>query len=86
MASSDLGCAQNPDRSLWDASEIHFFNDVDDAVPISGPSPCNARANTPVHLLFTKVLDAPLRVLTVFLAPPALIAELDVDFGYNAEA
>jgi hypothetical protein len=48
----DLGCAQNPDGSLRDASEIEFFNDVDDTVPISGPSPSASR---PVHPLFTKV-------------------------------
>ncbi|KAJ7829842.1 hypothetical protein B0H13DRAFT_2213484 [Mycena leptocephala] len=52
MATSDLGCAQNPDGSLRDASEIEFFNDVDDTVPISGPSPSASR---PVHPLFTKV-------------------------------
>jgi len=33
------GCAVAPDGSLLDASEIEFFNDVDDDVPISHPAP-----------------------------------------------
>ncbi|KAJ6470399.1 hypothetical protein C8R45DRAFT_785265, partial [Mycena sanguinolenta] len=35
---SDLGCAQNADGFLKNASDIQFFHDVDDTVPISGPS------------------------------------------------
>ncbi|KAG2047002.1 hypothetical protein BDR06DRAFT_1014256 [Suillus hirtellus] len=31
-------CARNPDRSLKDAKDIIFYNDPDDAVPISTPS------------------------------------------------
>ncbi|KAJ7910781.1 hypothetical protein B0H13DRAFT_1876378 [Mycena leptocephala] len=37
MATSDLGCAQNPDGSLRDASEIEFFNDVDDSPNFGSP-------------------------------------------------
>jgi hypothetical protein len=37
MSPTTLGCAQNPDGSLRDASEIEFFNDVDDENPIAGP-------------------------------------------------
>jgi hypothetical protein len=54
MVTSDLGCAQNPDGSLRDASEIEFFNDVEDTVPISGPS-SSATGSRPVYPLFTKV-------------------------------
>ncbi|KAJ7824422.1 hypothetical protein B0H13DRAFT_1919143 [Mycena leptocephala] len=35
MSQSAFGCAQNPDGSLRDASEIQFYNDVDDEHPIS---------------------------------------------------
>ncbi|KAF5317589.1 hypothetical protein D9758_018466 [Tetrapyrgos nigripes] len=40
MANSQ--CAVNPDGSLKDASEIVFYNDVDDMEPISGPSATGA--------------------------------------------
>ncbi|KAJ7084240.1 hypothetical protein C8R44DRAFT_894208 [Mycena epipterygia] len=52
MAQSDLGCAQNSDGSLRDASEIQFYNDVDDERPISGPS--SSRPLTPI---FTRELS-----------------------------
>nr|GAT45732.1 predicted protein [Mycena chlorophos] len=35
---ADLGCAQNPDLTLRDTSEITFYNHADDEQPISGPS------------------------------------------------
>ena len=39
------GCAVAPDGSLLDASEIEFFNDVDDNVPTSHPtSSCSLAA------------------------------------------
>ncbi|KAJ6616065.1 hypothetical protein B0H10DRAFT_1414526 [Mycena sp. CBHHK59/15] len=49
MASTDLGCAQNPDGSLRDASEIAFYSDPDDEVPIAGPS------SSKIHPLFTQL-------------------------------
>ncbi|KAJ6475918.1 hypothetical protein DFH09DRAFT_1342562 [Mycena vulgaris] len=51
MASSDLGCAQNANGSLRDASEIDFFYDVDNMAPLAGPSSSNPSA--PLHPLFT---------------------------------
>jgi hypothetical protein len=38
------GCAVAPDGSLLDASEIEFFNDVDDDVPISYSAPSRSLA------------------------------------------
>ncbi|KAJ6573228.1 hypothetical protein B0H10DRAFT_2105571 [Mycena sp. CBHHK59/15] len=52
MADSVLGCAQNPDGSLRDASEIQFFNDVDDQHPISGPLPART-SSSGIHAFFT---------------------------------
>jgi hypothetical protein len=48
MSTSHLGCAQNPDGSLRDASEIQFYNDADDEHPISGPN-----STRPIHGFFT---------------------------------
>ncbi|KAJ7789292.1 hypothetical protein B0H14DRAFT_2627372 [Mycena olivaceomarginata] len=45
MSASALVCTQNSDGSLKDASQIVFFNNVDDGHPISGP-----QSSTP-HLL-----------------------------------
>jgi hypothetical protein len=45
------GCAIGPDGQLLDASQITFYNDVDDDVPISGPgsivTPAVARPGSP---------------------------------------
>ncbi|KAF7354490.1 HAT dimerization [Mycena venus] len=46
MSHSALGCAQKQDGSLRDASEIQFYNDVDDEHPISGPSAPDTAAST----------------------------------------
>jgi hypothetical protein len=43
------GCAIGNDGQLLDASEIQFFNDVDDTEPISGPS---ASVTTSIHPFF----------------------------------
>ncbi|KAF7372957.1 hypothetical protein MSAN_00502900 [Mycena sanguinolenta] len=52
---SALGCAQNADGSLRNASELQWFNDADDEHPISGPPPSGASTSTiPVYPLFTK--------------------------------
>ncbi|KAF7333887.1 hypothetical protein MSAN_02401300 [Mycena sanguinolenta] len=52
---STLGCAQNADGSLRNASELPWFNDADDERPISGPSSSGASTATiPVYPLFTK--------------------------------
>lgn len=50
MSESLLGCAQNPDGSLREASQIQFFNDVDDEHPISGPPSASSSA---LHPFFT---------------------------------
>ncbi|KAK7002433.1 hypothetical protein R3P38DRAFT_3215592 [Favolaschia claudopus] len=39
MSDSALGCAQNLDGSLRDASDIPWYNDVDDSALLSGPPP-----------------------------------------------
>lgn len=44
-------CALGADGKLLDASEIQFFNDVDDDVPISGPS---NPPPIPIHPLFSR--------------------------------
>ncbi|KAG2755215.1 hypothetical protein P692DRAFT_20640008, partial [Suillus brevipes Sb2] len=38
MSEPEAQCALNPDGSLKDAKDIVFYNDPDDAVPISAPS------------------------------------------------
>ncbi|KAF7326553.1 hypothetical protein MVEN_02608500 [Mycena venus] len=48
MSASALGCAQNSDGSLKDASQIIFFNDVDDEHPISGPQSSTPRPLAPI--------------------------------------
>ncbi|KAJ7266088.1 hypothetical protein C8J57DRAFT_1329370 [Mycena rebaudengoi] len=48
MVDSSLGCAQNADDSLRDASDIQFYNDADDEHPISGPN-----STRPIHGFFT---------------------------------
>ncbi|KAF7320758.1 hypothetical protein HMN09_00161800 [Mycena chlorophos] len=50
---ADLGCAQNPDLTLRDASEINFYYDAEDEQPISGPS------SKPMHPLVAGI--APLQ-------------------------
>ncbi|KAJ7106433.1 hypothetical protein C8R43DRAFT_906248 [Mycena crocata] len=50
MAETALGCAQNADGSLRDASQITFYNDRDDDVPITGPE---ASSSTQLHPFFT---------------------------------
>ncbi|KAJ6626280.1 hypothetical protein B0H10DRAFT_2211472 [Mycena sp. CBHHK59/15] len=45
-------CAQNPDGSIRNASEIQFFNDVDDQHPISGPLPARTFSSG-IHAFFT---------------------------------
>ncbi|KAJ7075640.1 hypothetical protein B0H15DRAFT_791554 [Mycena belliarum] len=52
MADTTLGCAQNADGTLRPASEIVFYNDVDDTVPIAGPS---TTPSPPIHPLFSGV-------------------------------
>ncbi|KAJ7193210.1 hypothetical protein GGX14DRAFT_325415, partial [Mycena pura] len=47
---SNLGCAQNSDGSLRDASQIQFFNDVDDEQSISGPP---SASSSVLHPFFT---------------------------------
>jgi hypothetical protein len=52
------GCAIGADGQLLDASQIQFFNDVDDVAPISGPSNMSTTATQtaaarPIHPLFT---------------------------------
>ncbi|KAJ7759053.1 hypothetical protein B0H16DRAFT_1720476 [Mycena metata] len=49
MSEFALGCAQNADGSLRDASEIQWFNDRNDEVPTPGLSP------PPLHQIFTNV-------------------------------
>ncbi|KAJ6465572.1 hypothetical protein DFH09DRAFT_1346344 [Mycena vulgaris] len=122
MASSDLGCTQNADSSLRDASEIDFFYDVDNTAPMVGPLSSNPSA--PLYPLFTSVHPlrrvagsrrSSLRRSSRTFRPSArakdpnnaetvtntgghisartiaakhidtLLAELDADFGYDAE-
>ncbi|KAJ6505291.1 hypothetical protein C8R45DRAFT_776468, partial [Mycena sanguinolenta] len=45
---STLGCAQNSDGSLRNASEIQFYHDVDDEHPISGPQSASSRPLAPI--------------------------------------
>ncbi|KAJ7488681.1 hypothetical protein B0H11DRAFT_1912832 [Mycena galericulata] len=52
MSNSTLGCAQNSDGTLREASEIQFFHDVDDQHPISGPSAAGS-SSSPTHPFFT---------------------------------
>lgn len=54
MAQSGLGCAQNSDGSLRDASEIQFFNDVDDEHPISSPSSTRTSSSRSLAPIFTQ--------------------------------
>ncbi len=56
------GCAIGADGCLLDASEIEFFNDVDDDTPISGPSNLPKRPARPVHPLFTGIHSPALKV------------------------
>src|ERR1700761_318521 len=51
MADPVIGCAQNADGSLRDASDIHFYHDVDDEQPISGPG--SSASGKPLHPLFS---------------------------------
>ncbi|KAJ7077733.1 hypothetical protein C8R44DRAFT_755067 [Mycena epipterygia] len=46
---------QNSDGSLRDASEIEFFNDVDDEHPISAPSSTKVSASRLLAPIFTQV-------------------------------
>lgn len=49
-----LGCAQNADGSLRDASDIKWYNDADEH-PISGPSSSSASGSAAsLHPIFTK--------------------------------
>ncbi|KAJ7154389.1 hypothetical protein C8R43DRAFT_885069, partial [Mycena crocata] len=54
MDNSSLGCAQNADGSLKDASEMEFFEDADSTVPIAGPSSSTA-PKPPIHPIFTDI-------------------------------
>ncbi|KAJ6459902.1 hypothetical protein C8R45DRAFT_1030098 [Mycena sanguinolenta] len=56
-AAPTLGCAQNSDGSLRNASEIPWFNDPDDENPTSGSSSSGTSTSAlPVHPLFTKTI------------------------------
>jgi hypothetical protein len=48
MSASALGCAQNPDGSLKDVSQVVFIHDVDDEHPISGPQSSTPRPLAPI--------------------------------------
>ncbi|KAJ6603950.1 hypothetical protein B0H10DRAFT_2229558 [Mycena sp. CBHHK59/15] len=52
MSQSTLGCAQKPNGTLLDASEIQWFNDVDDDHPISGSA--TASSSRPLAPIFTR--------------------------------
>ncbi|KAJ7668067.1 hypothetical protein B0H17DRAFT_1210132 [Mycena rosella] len=55
MSHSALGCAQNEDGSLRDASQILWYNDVDDEHSISGPPPAStASSSRPLAPIFTR--------------------------------
>jgi hypothetical protein len=51
------GCAVGHDGQLLDASEIIFYNDVDDDAPISG-LPSSSNASAPLHPIFTGLAPA----------------------------
>ncbi|KAJ7289883.1 hypothetical protein C8J57DRAFT_1016758, partial [Mycena rebaudengoi] len=50
---STLGCAQDADGSLLDASKITWYNDADDDHPVAGPSSGKAPSTTPLAPIFT---------------------------------
>ncbi|KAJ6548368.1 hypothetical protein B0H19DRAFT_188433 [Mycena capillaripes] len=55
MEEAALGCAQNSDGSLRNASDIQWFNDAADEHPISGPSSSGASTSAaPLHPIFNK--------------------------------
>jgi hypothetical protein len=51
---SDSACALRPDGTLKDASEIEFFNDVDDNVPMLASSVTLVPAPQPLALSFSQ--------------------------------
>jgi hypothetical protein len=55
-------CAIGADGQLLDASEIQFFNDVDDDTPISGPSNLPTPSSWPIHPLFSGIHSPALNV------------------------
>ncbi|KAJ7220391.1 hypothetical protein C8J57DRAFT_1018668, partial [Mycena rebaudengoi] len=50
---STLGCAQDADGSLLDASKITWYNDADDDHPVAGLSSGKAPSTTPLAPIFT---------------------------------
>lgn len=51
MADSTLGCAQNDDGSLRNASDIVWYNDVDDSAPLASSAAATPLAPLAVLLL-----------------------------------
>ncbi|KAG1816120.1 uncharacterized protein BJ212DRAFT_1481189 [Suillus subaureus] len=77
MSESEAQCALNPDGSLKDAKDITFYNDPDDAVPISAPSSAQPPSSTTPTVTFS-VLDtpfAPLNLLCTFMMPTMLVLQ-----------
>ncbi|KAG1848572.1 hypothetical protein F4604DRAFT_1593860 [Suillus subluteus] len=60
MSEPEAQCALNPDGSLKDAEDIVFYNDPDDAVPISAPSSAQPSTDAFSVLLQTGCKPVPL--------------------------
>ncbi|KAJ6563111.1 hypothetical protein DFH09DRAFT_1315739 [Mycena vulgaris] len=55
MSHSALGCPQNADGSLRDASQISWYNEVDDEHSIVGPPPASTVSSSrPLAPIFTR--------------------------------
>ncbi|KAG1819094.1 uncharacterized protein BJ212DRAFT_1479210 [Suillus subaureus] len=96
MSEPEAQCALNPDGSLKDTKDIIFYNDPDDAIPVSTPSSAQPPTDAFSVLLQTGCKPVPLtavrKKVALQLSTPLLDnedshaagANMDIDTDHSA--